>query len=152
MDQTLSEFGNVFLFLLVGVVFVIGGFVTSRLVRPHRPNEEKLTSYECGEEAIGSAWIQFNIRFYVVALIFIIFDVEVLFLFPWTTVFKALGPFALIEAVLFVVILFLGLIYAWAKGDLDWVRPTPNIPKMPEKTFGRTALQTAGAEDPAETV
>lgn len=143
MDQTLSQFGNVFLFLLVGVVFVIGGFVTSRLLRPHRPNEEKLTSYECGEEAIGSAWIQFNIRFYVVALIFIIFDVEVLFLFPWTTVFKDLGEFALIEAVIFVVILFIGLVYAWAKGDLDWVRPSPNVPKMPEKKFEKPVAQKA---------
>ncbi|ACF15014.1 NADH-ubiquinone/plastoquinone oxidoreductase chain 3 [Chloroherpeton thalassium ATCC 35110] len=135
MDYTISEFGKVFLFLLFGVVFVIGGYVSSRMLRPHRPNDEKLTSYECGEEAVGSAWVQFNIRFYVVALIFIIFDVEVLFLFPWATVFKQLGGFALFEAVIFVTILTLGLVYAWVKGDLDWVRPTPNVPKMPEKRF-----------------
>ncbi|NTV45978.1 MAG: NAD(P)H-quinone oxidoreductase subunit 3 [Chlorobiales bacterium] len=152
MDQTLSEFGNVFLFFLIGVVFVIGGFVTSRMLRPHRPNEEKLTSYECGEDAVGSAWIQFNIRFYVVALIFIIFDVEVLFLFPWTTVFKDLGPFALVEAVVFVVILFLGLVYAWAKGDLDWVRPNPNIPKMPEKKFEKPVMKNVAIKNPAESV
>jgi len=139
MDYTISEFGKVFLFLLFGVVFVIGGYVSSRLLRPHRPNDEKLTSYECGEEIVGSAWVQFNIRFYVVALIFIIFDVEVLFLFPWSTVFKSLGGFALFEAVLFVAILTVGLVYAWVKGDLDWVRPVPNVPKMPEKRFEKAS-------------
>ncbi len=139
MDNTLSEFGKVFVFLLMGLIFVIGGFVTSRLLRPHRPNEEKLTSYECGEEAIGSAWIQFNIRFYVVALIFIIFDVEILFLFPWTTVFKQLGPYALYVAMIFVTVLIVGLVYEWAKGYIDWVRPNPNIPQMPTKTFEKPA-------------
>lgn len=81
MGQEISEFGKVFLFLAVGVIFVVLGFVTSRLIRPHRAYTEKLTTYECGEEPKGSAWVQFNIRFYVVALIFIIFDVEVLFLY-----------------------------------------------------------------------
>jgi len=93
---------------------------------------QKNSTYECGEEAVGSAWVKFNIRFYVVALIFIIFDVEVVFLFPWATIFKPLGAFALVEALVFAGILILGLAYAWVKGDLDWVRPTPNIPKMPE--------------------
>ncbi len=131
MDQTLSDFGTVFVFLLLGIIFVVGGYLTARLLRPSRPNPEKLAIYECGEEAVGSAWIKFNIRFYVVALIFIIFDVEVVFLFPWATVFKELGGFALIEALIFAGILIIGLVYAWVKGDLDWVRPTPNIPEMP---------------------
>jgi NADH-quinone oxidoreductase subunit A len=132
MDQTLSNFGNVFVFLALGIVFVAGGFLTARMLRPQRPNPVKTSTYECGEEAVGSAWVKFNIRFYVVALIFIIFDVEVVFLFPWATVFKQLGEFALVEALVFAGILILGLAYAWVKGDLDWVRPTPNIPKMPE--------------------
>nr|Q3ASW8.1 RecName: Full=NADH-quinone oxidoreductase subunit A; AltName: Full=NADH dehydrogenase I subunit A; AltName: Full=NDH-1 subunit A; AltName: Full=NUO1 [Chlorobium chlorochromatii CaD3] len=131
MDQTLTQFGSVFVFLLLGVIFVVGGYLTSRLLRPSRPNPQKNSTYECGEEAIGSAWVKFNIRFYVVALIFIIFDVEVVFLYPWATVFKPLGTFALIEVLVFAGILILGLAYAWVKGDLDWVRPTPNIPKMP---------------------
>ncbi|MCS6988438.1 MAG: NADH-quinone oxidoreductase subunit A [Chloroherpetonaceae bacterium] len=135
MAQEISEFGKVFLFLAVGVIFVVLGFLTSRLIRPHRPYPEKLTTYECGEEPKGSAWIQFNIRFYVVALIFIIFDVEVLFLYPWATVFKQLGAFALIEAFVFLGILTLGLAYAWSKGDLNWVVPTPNVPQMPTKKF-----------------
>ncbi len=132
MDQTLSNFGNVFAFLLLGVVFVAGGYLTARMLRPHRPNPAKTSTYECGEEAVGSAWVKFNIRFYVVALIFIIFDVEVVFLYPWATVFKQLGVFALVEALVFAGILILGLAYAWVKGDLDWVRPKPNIPSMPE--------------------
>ncbi|MCS7210442.1 MAG: NADH-quinone oxidoreductase subunit A [Chloroherpetonaceae bacterium] len=135
MDAQLSEFGKVFLFLLVGVVFVVLGFFTSRLIRPHRPNPEKLTSYECGEEPVGTAWVQFNIRFYVVALIFIIFDVELLFLFPWATVFKNIGALALIEALIFVGVLAIGLAFAWAKGDLEWVVPKPYTPEMPKKKF-----------------
>ncbi len=143
MDAQLTEFGKVFLFLLVGVVFVAAGFITSSLIRPHRPYAEKLTTYECGEEPQGSAWIQFNIRFYVIALIFIIFDVELLFLFPWATVFKKIGPIALIEAVVFIGILALGLAYAWSKGDLNWVVPQPNRPKMPEKKFDKPAKKKA---------
>jgi NADH-quinone oxidoreductase subunit A len=132
MDTTLSNFGNVFAFLALGIVFVVGGYLTARMLRPQRPNPAKNSTYECGEEAVGSAWVKFNIRFYVVALIFIIFDVEVVFLFPWATVFKHLGLFALVEALVFAGILILGLAYAWVKGDLDWVRPTPNIPTMPQ--------------------
>lgn len=151
MDAQLSEFGKVFLFLLVGVVFVVLGFLTSRLIRPHRPNPEKLTSYECGEEPVGTAWVQFNIRFYVVALIFIIFDVELLFLFPWATVFKGIGPLALIEALIFVGILVLGLAFAWVKGDLEWVVPKPHIPEMPKKKFEMPPKKAAPKAE-AETV
>jgi NADH-quinone oxidoreductase subunit A len=131
MDQTLSSFGNVFVFLVLGIVFVAGGYLTARMLRPSRPNPAKNSTYECGEEAVGSAWVKFNIRFYVVALIFIIFDVEVVFLYPWATVFKSLGVFALVEVLVFAGILILGLVYAWVKGDLDWVRPEPKVPQMP---------------------
>ena len=143
MDTTLSNFGNVFAFLALGIVFVVGGYLTARMLRPHRPNPAKNSTYECGEEAVGSAWVKFNIRFYVVALIFIIFDVEVVFLFPWATVFKQLGVFALVDALVFAGILILGLAYAWVKGDLDWVRPTPNIPQMPQMPKLPTATSTS---------
>ena len=83
---------------------------------------DKLLSYECGEIPEGSAWVKFNIRFYVVALIFLIFDVEIVFLFPWAVVFQELGLLAFIEAFLFVLILVVGFVYVWAKGDLDWVK------------------------------
>ena len=83
---------------------------------------DKLISYECGEIPEGSAWVQFNIRFYVIALIFLIFDVEIVFLFPWAVVYQDLGLLAFIEAFLFVMILIVGFVYVWAKGDLDWVK------------------------------
>ena len=83
---------------------------------------DKLISYECGEIPEGSAWVQFNIRFYVIALIFLIFDVEIVFLFPWAVVFQELGLLAFVEAFIFVIILVVGFIYVWKKGDLDWVK------------------------------
>jgi NADH-quinone oxidoreductase subunit A len=79
-------------------------------------------SYECGEIPEGSAWIRFNIRFYVLALIFIIFDVEIVFLLPWAVVFTKLGAFAFIEGIVFIGILAVGLAYVWKKGDLEWVK------------------------------
>ena len=83
---------------------------------------DKLISYECGEIPEGSAWVKFNIRFYVVALIFLIFDVEIVFLFPWAVVFQELGLLAFIEAFIFILILVVGFAYVWMKGDLDWVK------------------------------
>jgi NADH-quinone oxidoreductase subunit A len=129
----LTEFAKVLLFLFIGVVFVAGGLITSRLLRPHRPNTEKSTIYECGEEPIGNPWIKFNIRFYTVALIFLIFDVEVVFLFPWAVIYKELGFFAFVEMVIFLAILILGFAYAWAKGDLEWDKPTPKFLDVEKK-------------------
>ncbi len=128
----LTEFGRVLIFFLVGVVFVFGGLVVAWLIRPHRWYPTKLTSYECGEEPLGSPWIRFNIRFYVVALIFLIFDVEVVFLFPWAVVYKNLGVFAFIEMMIFLAILVVGYVYVWGKGDLEWDKPAPEIPRAPK--------------------
>jgi len=129
----LSEFGQVLLFLIGGVVFLLVALFAARLIRPNRPNAQKLTTYESGEEPIGSAWPQFNIRFYIVALIFILFEVELIFLFPWATVYsrKELidetnglwGWFSFAEMVIFILVLALGLAYAWVNGLLDWVKP-----------------------------
>ena len=94
----------------------------SWLVAPSNKTKDKLDTYECGEEAEGSAWLQFNIRFYIIALIFLIFDVEVVFLFPWAVVFKEMGLLALIEMGIFLLILIAGLAYVWVKSDLDWVK------------------------------
>lgn len=125
----LTEFGRVLLFLLVGAVFVAGGLIFAWLLRPHRPYPSKLTTYECGEVPVGDTRIRFNIRFYVVALIFLIFDVEVVFLFPWATVYKRLGWFAFAEMMVFLAILLVGYAYVWRNGDLDWDKPAPRIPK-----------------------
>ncbi len=126
----LSEFAKVLLFLIIGVVFVAGALIANRFIRPHRPNPEKSTIYECGEEPVGNPWVKFNIRFYTVALIFLIFEVEVVFLFPWAVIYKELGLFAFIEMVVFLLILILGYVYAWAKGDLEWDKPKPKYTKF----------------------
>ena len=111
----------VFLVAITGLMSFV--LVLWKLLRPQRHDEEKLTTYECGEEPVGNAWIQFNIRFYVFALIFIVFDVEAVFLLPWAAVFKELGPLAYVEGLVFIGILVVALAYVWRKGDLAWVRP-----------------------------
>ena len=128
------EFANVLVFILVACGFILGSMVMGRIVRRHRPDPEKLTTYECGEDTIGTAWVQFNVRFYIVALIFLIFDVEIAVLFPWTTVFaeaKAMGPLAFIEMSVFLVILLVGFAYVWVKGDLEWLTSLGEVKKAP---------------------
>lgn len=116
------DFGTIFLFIIIGAVLLTVALLLSKILAPSKPSKNKLDTYECGEEAEGSAWVQFNIRYYVIALVFIIFDVEVLFLFPWAVVYKSLGWLAFVEMAIFLVILIFGLIYVWKKGDLDWVK------------------------------
>ncbi|UII33093.1 NADH-quinone oxidoreductase subunit A [Fulvivirga ulvae] len=130
METEISAFGEVLIFIIGGLIFIIGGLVTSWIVRPERPNEEKLQTYESGEQPLSSAWVRFNFRFYIIALLFVLFEVEIVFLFPWATVFGRAelveqtnglwGWFALIEMVVFVLILALGLAWAWAWGYLEW--------------------------------
>jgi NADH-quinone oxidoreductase subunit A len=142
MDETsqLSEFGKIFIYLIMGVLFVLFTFYLGKLVALKKPNPEKLTSYECGEEPTGNSWIQFNSRFYVIALVFLLFDVELAFIFPWSTVFSQQelinadpnwGWFSLIEMFIFIGILLIGLVYVWKKGDLNWIRPEQNLPVSP---------------------
>ena len=119
----LAAHSGILTFLVVIIGFLAFNLAFWWLIRPSRFSEEKLTTYECGENPQGSAWIQFNIRFYVFALIFIVFDVEAVFLLPWATVFKALGPLAYVEGLVFIAILAVALAYVWRKGDLAWVRP-----------------------------
>lgn len=139
LNNDLSGFAAVLLFLAGGTVFVLGGIFASKILSPNRPNPEKLSTYECGEDPVGNARIQLNNRFYVAALVFLIFDVEVIFLFPWATVYAdaqiisetpAWGLFALFEVLVFAGILLLGLAYVWKKGDLDWVKPEPSPGKV----------------------
>ncbi len=116
-----AQYTAVLVFLAVGAVFVAGNLLLNQLFRPKRPYPSKLSTYECGEDPVGGPWIRFNLRFYIVAIIFIIFDVEVLFLFPWAVVYKQLGLFALVEMAIFLVILGVGLAYVWRKGHLEWI-------------------------------
>lgn len=125
---------NVLVFTLFGIFFVVLTVsILSRLLRPRVRSEDepgKLETYECGEPTIGSSWVRFDIRFYSLALIFLIFDVEVAFLYPWALVFKTLmnngfGGFIFLEVMVFLCILMVGFVYCWAKGDLDWLKVKP---------------------------
>jgi NADH-quinone oxidoreductase subunit A len=118
----LTAHASILVFLVAIVGILVGALLFWWVLRPSRFSEEKLTTYECGEDPTGNAWIQFNIRFYVVALVFIVFDVEAVFLLPWATVFRELGLLAYVEGLVFIGILLVALVYVWRKGDLAWVR------------------------------
>ena len=123
----LFQFGNVLVFTIVAVAFVGVNLFLGRLLRPNNPQSRKLASYECGEPSVGMAWMNFNLRFYIVALIFIIFEVEIALMFPVAAVFRQWtqrgdGLIAWTEIFVFVGILFLGLLYAWVKRDLEWIK------------------------------
>ncbi len=118
-----DDFVAILMFLLFGAAFVITNMVLiGRLLRSKtKYTEQKSTTYECGEPVFSSGFVRFDIRFYVLALVFVIFAVEVVFLFPWATVLKQLGFLAFIEVLVFVAVLALGLAYVWRKGDVDWI-------------------------------
>ena len=116
----LQDYGVVGLFFIIGIAFVASAFAVSWLLRPRDPNPVKTSTYECGEIVKGSSRVQFNVSYYLVALLFVIFDIEVLFLVPWIIVFRELGMVAYIEMMVFIAILAVGLIYAWKKGIFEW--------------------------------
>ena len=130
-----SDYGQVFVFMIFAIGFVAFAIVSAKIVGPKNPSKGKYSTYECGEDTVGDTWIKFNIRFYVTALIFIIFDVEIVFLFPWAVVFKEIGMLAFIEMAVFLIILIVGFIYVWANGDLQWDKPQPVIPKLERQIF-----------------
>jgi NADH-quinone oxidoreductase subunit A len=139
----LTEFGKAFIFILLAAIFVVAIVYLSKLIRPARPTKEKLTTYECGENPEGSPWIKFNIRFYVVALIFLIFDVEVVLLIPWALGYKAFGMTGFLVGLIFLVLLGLGMAYEWRKGDLEWEKPKvipPAIKKDKSKSEAQKEL------------
>ena len=117
------SFAPVLIFFIAGALVVAAALITAKLIAPDKPGKLKNSTYECGEEPVGSPWVRFNTRFYVVALIFLVFDVEVLFLYPWAINLRELGLFAWVDMAIFILILGVGLAYVWAKGDLEWIRP-----------------------------
>ena len=136
-------------FVAVAAVFPLANLLLGKLVRPNRPSPEKGDIYECGEKPVGTAWIQFDLRFYVVALLFVIFDVEIAFFFPWAVVFGqaanaahdpatpnpatmfSFAQFAFAEFLLFFAVLLVGFAYLWRRGDLEWVKTL--AAQQPEK-------------------
>ncbi len=123
------DFGVVFVFAIVAVGFALGGITLSRVLGPRIPNAEKATIYECGERPIGVAWFNFNPRFYLVALVFVIFEVDIALTFPvvavyrrWVLASPSFAWVAFVELFLFTAILVVGLVWVWAHGDLEWVK------------------------------
>ena len=137
------QFANVLVFF--ALAFVLCGLMLGlgRLLRPSNPNLGKLSTYECGEPPSGPAWINFNIRFYLIALVFVIFDVELAFVYPVVAVFRkwiddGRGAYALAEIGLFIAILAVGLVYVWVKGDLEWLKRLP-VERRSDATPARRA-------------
>jgi NADH-quinone oxidoreductase subunit A len=111
----------VVVFLLLGILLPVVALSFGRLLRPNKPTTEKQTTYESGIEPIGDSWVQFNVRYYMFALLFVLFDIEAIFLYPWAVAYDYLGIFALIEMVIFMFMLIIGLVYAWKKKVLTWI-------------------------------
>ena len=125
MDEYFRQYGLIAIFAIIAVMVPVSMIMASRMtsmlgIRPNSPSPVKLETYECGMEALGGRWSQFNFRYYMYAILFVIFDVEVVFLYPWAAKFRQLELFALIEMAVFVLVLLVGLAYAWRKKDLEW--------------------------------
>jgi NADH-quinone oxidoreductase subunit A len=116
----LTDYAFVAFFVFFGIFFVAAALIGAWFLRPSRPGKLKNDIYECGEVTRGTSWVQYNVRFYLIALAFVVFDVEAAFLFPWAVAAKKLGLYAFVEITIFVAILLVALAYAWRKGALKW--------------------------------
>ena len=116
----MNEWLYVGLFFIVGMIIPVGAIVAGWLFGPKKPNPIKQSTYECGIEPVGEGWVQFKAQYYIFALVFLVFDVETVFLFPWAVKLGQLGMFAVIEGIVFILILVAGLVYTWRKGMLEW--------------------------------
>jgi NADH:ubiquinone oxidoreductase subunit 3 (subunit A) len=119
--DSMSPWVYIALFLVVGAFIPISAIAAAWVVGPKKPNPIKQTTYECGIETVGPAWVQFKAQYYIFALVFLVFDVETVFLYPWAVKLGQLGMFAVIEGIIFILILIVGLVYTWRKGMLEWV-------------------------------
>ena len=116
----LENYFPVLLFVCIGIAMGVVPVVLGKLVSPNRPNSEKLSAYECGFEPFDDARMKFDVRYYLVAILFILFDLEIAFLFPWAIVLKEIGTFGFVSMMIFLAILVVGFIYEWMKGALEW--------------------------------
>ena len=143
----LRDYLPIVILAALAVVFAVASLSVSRLVRPHRPNPVKLSAYECGNEPVRlPKGERFSVRFYVVAMLFIIFDVETIFLFPWAVSFRTLGLFGLVEMAIFIALVFVAYVYVWKKGGLDWSDPPR---PEPENVRPARASEPVGARGSA---
>ena len=116
----MSQWIYVGLFFIVGLIIPVGAIAAAWILGPNKPNPIKQTTYECGIETVGESWVQFKAQYYIFALVFLVFDVETVFLFPWAVKLGQLGLFAVMEGILFILILIAGPVYTWRKGMLEW--------------------------------
>lgn len=107
-------------FLVLAPLFPIIALLIPRIIAPRKTNPLKADTYECGIETVGDTWVQFKVQYYIFALVFLVFDVELVFLFPWAVAFDSLALYAVLEGILFILILVSGLLYVWRKGALEW--------------------------------
>jgi len=151
-DIEIAQYGSALLLLLMAVAVAGAMLGLSRLVSPHNPTKEKQLTYECGENPLSSAWLRFNIRFYVVALVFVLFDVEMALVYPVACVFRDLTtltanwrPALMVfgELLFFLAVLFLGLVYIWGKGDLGWIRTFRSPPGPGLRSWRQASAGTA---------
>ncbi len=115
-----NQYLIVTLFIIVGIALPVVALTVGRFLRPSRPYDAKLTTYESGNDPVGESHVRFNVRYYLYALMFVIFDVETVFIYPWAVAYKSLGLFAFVEMIIFIGLLAVGLIYAWRKKVLTW--------------------------------
>lgn len=108
------------IFLFLGILLPVGALTFGRFLRPNNPTDVKRETYESGLKPFGSSWVQFNVKYYLYAIMFVVFDVETVFLYPWAVAYDKLGLFALVEMLIFIVLLVIGLVYAWKKKVLEW--------------------------------
>ncbi|MFA5241006.1 MAG: NADH-quinone oxidoreductase subunit A [Sulfuricella sp.] len=116
----LENYFPILLFVAVGLLVGVGPMVAGFVLAPHRPDSEKLSPYECGFEAFEDARMKFDVRYYLIAILFILFDLEIAFLFPWAVVLEEIGLFGYLAMVIFLAILVVGFVYEWKKGALEW--------------------------------
>ena len=116
----MSQWIYIGLFFIVGLIIPVGAIAAAWILGPKKPNPIKQTTYECGIETVGESWVQFKAQYYIFALVFLVFDVETVFLFPWAVKLGQLGLFAVLEGIVFILILIAGLVYTWRKGMLEW--------------------------------
>ena len=117
----LSDYAAVGVLLFIVLTIPLGGYLVAFLLGPKRGYDLKRQTYECGLETVGDTWVQFKVQYYLYALIFVVFDIETVFIYPWAVAYRQVGLFALVEMIVFVGILVMGLAYAWRKGALHWI-------------------------------
>lgn len=144
MEQLLS----IAIFVGFGLSFVLINLTVGSFVRPVMPNAEKKSVYECGEPTIGSSWVQFDLRFYIVALFYLIFDVEVALIYPWAVVFREHTAEAMVIGLPFLFVIIIGYVYEWYAGSLDWVRSSVNTSFGGVRTAGGVDMAALARRDP----